>query len=388
MLTAGRRNLISVSFSQFGVAFSFNFIMVFLPFYVTSISGYSERETLLWIGAIMGSTGICLSITAPLWGSFAHKVRPKRLFLAGTVAHSIMFLLMGFTHNLHLLFLLRLLQGAFGGVSTIALIIISASSPEHERAKDLGLFQSSITLGQLIGPPLGSLAASALGYRGAFLSASVFLFASFVFCLLYVTDIAPLPKAEPTVGKPVFDRMLFIGFLLCFVSQVQLMFLPSILPNVLGEFHLGQGSAVRWAGILVMLYTGTAMIGNYLWCALASRVGIRRMLTVLLLGGLITQLLLALPSGIVGFTAIRMVQTGLIAAIVPLTLSMFTSRVKGSTIGILNSARFVGIATGPVLATSILAFANLPFLYITISLLSLAVLIAFRATFTTLPKEE
>lgn len=165
MITTDRRNLISVSFSQFGAAFSFNFIMVFIPFYVMSISSYSERETLLWIGAIMGSTGIFLAFTAPVWGAFAHRFRPKRMFLAGLALHTTMFLLIAFAHNLQLLLVLRILQGCFGGVSTIALIIVASTSPEHRRTTDLGIFQSSITLGQLVGPPLGSLAAATLGYR-------------------------------------------------------------------------------------------------------------------------------------------------------------------------------------------------------------------------------
>ena len=381
MLTPERRNLIFISLSQFGAAFSFNFIMVFLPFYVISISGYSEKETLLWIGAIIGSTGVSLSLTAPLWGSFAHRLHPKRLFLAGLIGHSTSFLLMAFTSSLHLLLLLRILQGMFGGVSTIALIIVSSSSLEHRRTTDLGIFQSSITLGQLVGPPVGSLAVVALGYQGAFVSASVFLFASFIFCLLFVTDVPRLPRSERTNGKTPFDRRILAGFLMCLVSQMQLMFLPSILPNVLKGFNIVQSSAVHSAGILVMLYTLTAMIGNYLWCAFAGRIGIVRMMSILLLIGVITQSLLALPVGLTGFTVIRMVQTGMVAAIVPLTLSMFTAQPKGSVIGFLNSARFVGNTIGPFMATSILAFYNLPFLYFSISALSLAALIIFRSSF-------
>jgi MFS transporter, DHA1 family, multidrug resistance protein len=380
MFTTDRRNFLAVCFSQFGSAFSFNFILVFIPFYVTSISGYSESETLLWIGAIMGSTGTILSFTAPVWGASAHRFRPKRLFLGGLALHTTMFFLMAFTRDLRFLLVLRMLQGCFGGVSTIALIIVTSTSLENRRTTDLGIFQSSMTLGQLIGPPLGSLAVAALGYTGAFLSASVVLFASFVFCLLFVNDVPRLAKAKATAteGKTRFDKVIAAGFLLCLVSQIQLMFLPSILPNVLGSFSMRGATAVRWAGILVMLYTVTAMIGNYVWCAIGQRIGIPRMITVLLVLGLVLQALMALPTGFIGFTALRMAQTGMIAAIVPLTLSMFTVQPKGSVIGFLNSARFVGNAMGPFMATSVLAFSGLPFLYLSISGISLLALVAYR----------
>jgi hypothetical protein len=36
--------------SQLGIAFSFNFIMAFLPFYILKVSDFSPQETMIWIG--------------------------------------------------------------------------------------------------------------------------------------------------------------------------------------------------------------------------------------------------------------------------------------------------------------------------------------------------
>jgi len=62
-----------------------------------------------------------------------------------------------------------------------------------------------------------------------------------------------------------------------------------------------------------------------------------------------------------------MLLTSVAAPILPLTMSMLATGQKGSVIGFLNSARFVGNAPGPMLATSVLAFYNLPALYVVIS---------------------
>jgi MFS family permease len=380
MLASERRNVIAVCFSQFGASFSFNFIMVFIPFYVTSISGYSERETLLWVGAIIGSTGIILSLSAPVWGALAHRFRPKHLLLAGLALHTVAFFLMALGRDLRFLLLLRILQGFFGGVSTIALVIVASTARDHRRATDLGVVHSSITLGQLVGPPLGSLAALTIGYGGAFVSASAVLFASFIFCLLFVNDVPRLAKTETKKGRAGFTKAIMVGFLLCLVSQIQLMFLPSILPNVLGSFGVHGAEAVRWAGALVMLYTVTAMVGSYVWSAVGQRIGAPRMIAALLCAGILLQALMVLPMGFAGFVMLRMAQTGVITAIVPLTLSLFTREPRGSLIGFLNSARFVGNATGPFMATSILAFSNLQVLYLAISGLSLVVLLFFRVS--------
>ena len=385
LLQESRRNLILISFSQFGAAFSFNFINIFLPFYIFKISPYSFQETLLWEGAIIGSSGIVTALTSTFWGSLTHRFSPKVLYLRAMVIHALMFLLMGFTTNLHLLLILRILQGMVGGTSTIGLIIISSSSMEERISFDLGVYQSSITLGQLIGPPLGSFAAVLLGFKGAFVGASIVLFASFLFCWFYVADVPQLPKEERAFGLANIDKRIMIGWMLCFIAQIQLMFLPSVLPNVFEKFNVNQTKALKLAGTVVMFYTATAMIGTYFWSWLSRRVGLYRMILFLLALGILFQSLLTLAKGVVDFTIIRMTQTGLVAATIPLVLSIFAKESSGTIIGFLNSSRFTGNALGPIIATSILAFSNLSVLYLFISGLTLLTLLSFKFFFRETP---
>ncbi len=97
--------------------------------------------------------------------------------------------------------------------------------------------------------------------------------------------------------------------------------------------------------------------------------------------GVLLQGALALSRGIVEFTVIRMVQTGLVAAVIPLILSLFASQSKGGVMGFLNSARFAGNALGPILATSILAFSNLTGVFLIIGTISLFALVGFGVLF-------
>ncbi|MBM4277730.1 MAG: multidrug efflux MFS transporter [Deltaproteobacteria bacterium] len=380
-MEADRRQLIFLCFSQFGVAFSFNFVNIFLPFFILNISPYSSGQTLLWIGAILGSTSIVTALTSTFWGTLTHHFRPKSLYLKGILLHGLLFFLMGFTTDLHLLLLLRILQGLIGGTSTIGLIIISSSSPREKVTSYLGIYQSSMTLGQLVGPPLGSFAAALFGFKGAFISASLVMFASLIFCIFYVADVPILPKKEKSSFRFYVDKRLLIGWFLCFISQLQLMFLPSILPNVFEKFQMARPVALKFAGIVVMIYTTTAMIGTYLWSWVSRKYGVYRMIIFLLSLGVLFQALLAFSQGIVDFTIIRMIQTGLVAVVLPLSISLFVSDLRGSTIGFLNSARFTGNAMGPVIATSILAVSNLPTLFLVISGISFVGLLSFKIVF-------
>ena len=266
-------------------------------------------------------------------------------------------------------------MGMAGGNSTIGMILISSLSEREKLTSRIGIFQSTMTLGQLLGPPLGSFAAVILGYRGAFVSASSLGFLACICCLLYVTNLPRLPTRQKPFGRAILDRRVIGGWMLCFTTMIQLTFLPSVFPAVFERFGIEHSVGLKMAGTIVMLYTTTAMIGTYVWSALSGRVGLYRMITFLFAFGIILQALLVFGRGIIGFAVIRMVQTGMVAATIPLIISIFASRSDGGVIGFLNSARYAGNAAGAFLATSILAYYGLTYVFLFMSAISLGALL-------------
>jgi MFS family permease len=289
-----------------------------------------------------------------------------------------MFLLMAFTQSLHLLLLLRIIQGLFGGVSTTGIILVSSASEKGEIASNLGIFQSSITLGQLLGPPLGAFAAALLGYRNGFLAGAVFLFASFMLARVLVTDVPPIAKQERDATRRTLEPRIIVCWLVCLAVQVQLIFLPSVLPVVFAGFKVDEASALKMAGIVVMLYSGTSILGQFIWTRLSKRFGVLRIIMFLLLISILFQAALALTRGVVDFTLVRMLQTGFASAIIPLVISLFLHNPSGGIVGFLNAARFAGMAVGPLLATSVAAFSGLNALYLLISLITTAAFFFFK----------
>lgn len=371
------KGILFIAVSQFGVAFSFNCIMSFMPFYILKISDYGTKETMLWIGLIMGVSPLVTAVAAPFWGSLTTRVRPKLLYQAGTFCNGVIFLLMGFAGSLPLLLFLRLCQGFLGGISTIGLVLIAASTTETDRPRHMSLFQNAITAGQLIGPPLGAYAVALFGYRSPFLIAFVVVFLALLFCHHYVWDIPVRPR-ETQKDRPGAGGVLW-GWALGIVGTIHLTFLPSVLPHILEGFGRTTETAITTAGEIMMAYTATAILGNYLVATFSGRVSLARLITFSCLSAAALQALLYLCPGVYSFTAVRMLQTGLIAAVFPLVITVFAGDARGSTLGFLNSSRFVGNALGPLLATSIVAHFDLLTLYLAISGLTLAVLWAFLA---------
>jgi DHA1 family multidrug resistance protein-like MFS transporter len=375
----GNWGVYSIMLSQFGLAFCFNVVMSFMPFYIIRVSPYTSAETMIWIGMIMGLNSFLTALVAPFWGSLTSKFRPKLLFQIPFLCSGIIFLLMGFTKNLPLLLVLRLSQGALGGASTVGLFMITRILPTDRLPGNLSLFQNSMTAGSLLGPPVGAYLAAHLGYHAPFLFSFSMVGITLLLCQIYVEDIEKSERKKRN-WKIAFNKGIIWGWVLSFIATIHLTFLPSILPHVLELFGLVGADALKSAGFIMMGYTATAIFGSYIISRLTPMSKLAGVIVAACIVASTFQVLLFLPHGVVSFAAIRMLQTGVIAAVIPLVMANFGSEMGGREIGFLNSARFAGNGSGPLLATSVLARSNLLTLYLLIAGLTVCAVTVFWAT--------
>jgi MFS family permease len=364
-----------VDLSQFGVAFSFSFIYAFMPFYILRVSKFGPQETMIWIGLIMGSSSVAAAIAAPIWGRLTARYRPKMLYEVGMLCNGVVCLATGFTENLYLLLILRILLGALGAISTVGIVIISSLSDRETLNQNLSLYQNSMTAGALLSPPLGAYSVTLFGYRSAFVIAALIVFIFVVFCRRTVREV-PLWHNRPREGK-VSPKGFLWGWILSFIASVHLTFLPPILPHLLENFKMAGEAAVTAAGFIMTAYTATAILGNYFINKYASKVSLKRVMLLTCAAAALFQMLLTFAPEIWSFTAVRMLQTAAIAAIFPMIISVFALAGGGGTLGFINSSRFVGNAAGPFLATSVLAYSNFFILCLLIAALTVISLWGF-----------
>ena len=364
--------------AQFGLAFSINFVFVFLPFYVRSISPFDEAATLRWTGLIMGGASLVATFVSPVWGYMTARRSPKHLFERALLSHAVALGLMAATTNLHLLLLLRLAQGFLGGLSTIGIIIVSATSPPEQMPRNMGYYQASMTLGQLVGPPVGALAAAAFGYRAAFLVTAALVGAIFVFSHRSLSLIAPRSVERAKTAMPLRRVAAFFG--LSLAATVQITFLPSILPHVLRGLAVREDLQPVAAGLIVSAYALASILGSAGLSRMASRVGATRLIVWCGLAASVLQVVLLFGHAVWSFTLIRMAQTAAVSALPPLVMARVAEHGHGGTLGLVNASRFAGNTLGPILGTFILASGTLPPLYVTIAGLTLAALLGYRLT--------
>ncbi|MBI3989426.1 MAG: MFS transporter [candidate division NC10 bacterium] len=364
-----------VVLTQFATTFTWTYVYVFMPFYIQQVSPYGREATLLWTGLILGVTGLASTVFAPIWGAMAAKFSPKRLYEAGMLLQGVFIALMGFTTSLPFLFILRLLVGCIGGLSTLALIIISSTSSTKTLTANVGLFQSVMTTGQITGPFVGAISADLLGFRATFLVGGLLMVLTF-FHILFRLNPTPVFRPGPSQARPSWKRLL-AGWLVCFATAVQIVFLPSILPEVLASLQVAGAKAIRVAGLIVFASGITAALGAYCFSRLAVRFGRRRVVAFAGLSASLFQLLLGFAGSVGIFTLVRVLQTGLAAAVIPIIFAEVAEGSKGSTIGFINTSRFAANAAGPFLATWALARFTPMHLYIGLSAITALSLVVF-----------
>jgi MFS family permease len=132
----------------------FAIVLPLLPFYAEAL--HATPKTIGWI---IASFSIAQLLSAPLWGRVSDRYGRRPALLIGLTASAFAYIVFGLAHTVGLLFLSRFIQGAGGGTTGVAQAYVADSIPPGGRARALGWLSAASSLGIMIGPVIGSLAA-------------------------------------------------------------------------------------------------------------------------------------------------------------------------------------------------------------------------------------
>jgi len=131
----------------------FAIIFPLLPYYALRLDAQEWM-----VGWLIASFSIAKLASAPWWGRLSDKYGRRPAIIAGLSTSAAAFLVFGFSTNLWLLFLSRLIQGFGGGTTGVLQAYVGDAFEPKERAKALGWLTASTSAGVMIGPAIGSLA--------------------------------------------------------------------------------------------------------------------------------------------------------------------------------------------------------------------------------------
>jgi MFS transporter, DHA1 family, multidrug resistance protein len=360
-----------LTISMFLGSFAWSFAFISLPFYIQAISPYDAATTLRWAGWILGISSLVTVVTSPAWGRVGERGDPRAQYLLVQVFQGLAFMGMAIAHTLPQLLVARLVLGAMGAASTLAFIIAGRRGEPLEVRREVAAIQLAMTLGQVLGPLGGAMAAARLGFRPSFVLGGIVLLGSAAFVHWGVRLPAGLarPGLDPTRAR---WRDLVTPVALVLAVSNQLFFLTAVLPQVLPGLGVVPERVVEVGGLLVFVSAVAAALGALMTPRLAALLPERQLMALLLVASGVLMGMMALPRSTWGYSAIRFLQVLCAAPIFPLVVARAAHQGSGGVIGVINSARIGGSFIGPVLATSILSVSSPAVLYVALGLGCLA----------------
>lgn len=175
----------------------FAIVLPLLPFYAENLDATPKT-----IGWIIASFSIAQLISAPLWGRVSDRYGRRPALLIGLSASAVAYVAFGLANTVAWLFLSRIIQGAGGGTTGVAQAYVADSIPAAGRARALGWLSAATSLGVMIGPVVGSLAAHWGRAAPGFVAAGLCL-ANVIFAWRFLPESRRAGEQAPT-RKPVW----------------------------------------------------------------------------------------------------------------------------------------------------------------------------------------
>lgn len=352
-------------------SFAWSFVFVSLPFHIQRISPVDPVATLRWTGWILGITSLVTVVTAPIWGRYAARSDPKACYVAVEALQGLGFFVMALATTLPELFFARLILGAMGAASTLAFIMAGRSPDTDAVRRRIATLQSSMTVGQVIGPLVGAIAAARMGIRGSFVLGGAILLG----CAALVHWGVPRPPqaARATVmAHPVRPREVAAVTLIVLGGSIQIFFFTAILPYVLTGFDVDGSRTLEVGGMLIFVSGVAAALGAMAVPRLAQLFPEGRLIGALLIASSVCLAAFAGAGSVWSYGWLRFLQVLSIAPVFPLVVARIAQHAVGAAIGVINSARIGAGFLGPVVATTLLTWTSPGALYVLLAAIGLA----------------
>ena len=368
--------------AQFTVSVAFGLMQSFMPLFINKDLGESLISSTYWSSVSNFAWFGGMAITAPIWGWICDKVGTKRVLIIVLAGNILTYAGMAFSVNVIQLVAFRIVQSLFGGLSTILFVVVGIVAPKHRLREELGYQIAGSTIGNLVSPGIGGAIASFLGYRMTILMQGVIFVALYPLILKMKTA---KPEATETVEKFNLADLKSIlpvaGALICAYACIG--FINPTIPWFLSSLGIDSGSLLLWTTITTILNGIAYAIATPI---LTKRASGRVLVVFQVLAAVVIEATAFAFNPIV-FIVFR-VGIGVIQAGLPANLLGGKSATKGQGMGLLNSARYIGTAIGPVIASTILGDGAPPKPFYMFSAIAGISLLSAVITYTTRANED
>lgn len=343
----------SLWYATFWVSFPFGILSFILPIYGRGI-GASALE----IGGFFSAFALTPVIVRPFLGRMLDRWGRRPFLLLGLAGYCIAMLVFSLADTVLLLTAARLIQGFGQAFLWLSLFTMIADiSQQTGRGHNFGFLDEAANRGGLIGTTLGMTIFFTLTGLGMSISRSwMVLFLAYLLPSTLALWIGWRNTAEtkPAIGdthihtKPISQQLLLLMGIVLITGASSAMVWPLLM--VFLQDHLMAGPAM-----LALAYFPAALLNSFLPSrlgVLADRYGRRRMMSLGLLIGGITSIILPSLKSVILLAVLWAVETIGYCAAMPAERAFVADiageDVRGTSYGLYTFAYFLGAFIGPV----------------------------------------
>jgi DHA1 family multidrug resistance protein-like MFS transporter len=355
-----RRGVALAIAAQLIATMGFSCANSFLPLYIQTLGVPEPARAALWAGALSFSQAIMVTLCSPLWGAVADRYGAKPMVCRALFGGGILYVVIGFIGQVHILPALFLLLGCFTGVNTAIVTLVAGLAPRKNFSTAIGATQVGVFVGVSIGPAIGGFVADTFSYRAGIRSGAALLLISGLLILFGITE-ARRPAIRASARPGVLSGLRAVGSSrplilligLIFLIQFSMQMMSPVLPIFVQQLSPDATRIATAVGVIIGVGGFTSAVGALLCGRAADRFGQRRILGWATAGGGIMIGLQATVAGVgplIGLRGISGLFTGGLNAGANASLgALVPPGNRGAAFGIAGSAFSLGNALGPLL---------------------------------------
>jgi MFS transporter, DHA1 family, multidrug resistance protein len=381
-----RTNLMVVSIAQFLSGIGFSIFFPFLPFYFRELGIASDREVLLWVGYVSVAFGITMSVSAPLWGLVADRYGRKIMVVRSMIAGSIVLGLMGLATNPWHIMILRIVQGMTTGTITASVTLVSSMTPVENLGLSLGILQTALLMGNVVGPLAGGVLADWFGYRVPCGIAFLTLMAGAILVIFGARERFTPPSGRKGNGFRTiqgilrtegFIVILAVFFLIYFLNTLVVPILPLFIEDLAGG-----GKVATLTGIVIGLTGLFSGFTAVYFGGLGDRIGYARILFWSLVAAGIISIVQAFATDVRTLLVERCLLGLAVGGVIPSVNAIVSNTISrdrvGSAFGLTSSVTCLGLGMGPFFGSIIAAEIGLRWPFAILGMLALMLALIAR----------
>ena len=359
--TVWKKNLPVLWLGVFLCCASYTSCIPFLPVYLLRELGVAPEEVNFWAGISFAVTFLGCTVMAPYWGALADHVGQRKMAIRAGYGLALSYFLTGACQDMYQLIGVRILCGLVAGFVPACMSMASSSLPESRMGWGMGLMQTAMASGSIMGPLMGGYMASWLGMRMSFYVGSLALFAATTAVMLVVKDMTILQKGDfsaISLWRDLKDslrnkELRFIMFMF-FMIQTCVMTIQPLITLYVGQLMGAMGDeAVKMSGVIFSLAGFAGILAAPFWGKRGQRYGFVRIFALVTFAAGFINLFQIFIQNVWQFAAIQFIYGLFLAGAVPninADLTVVTDKnTRGKAFGLSTSANQFGGVVGPLL---------------------------------------